>query len=226
MPKNHQGNAVQDFRGFPVDDFVSRGAAGCAQDGHRWCARRTDYHGGWGQNLKLECDPTGAEYNFQVRNVHIGSSDANLKCLLVTHEMRCDAHAGDASYRTNDDCRHCGDAYYVSVDNPWGYVCARRTDYHGGWGLNLAFNCNSLEDNVRTKRDVHIGSSHHNSKCVWGGSSNVICASYAGNSGYRRNNDPYGDSFEISTSGGNVCARRTDYSGGWGLDLQISCIDG
>jgi hypothetical protein len=73
---------------------------------------------------------------------------------------------------------------------------------------------------------VHIGSSGSNTRCVWGGSSNIICASYAGNSGYRRNNDPYGDSFEISTSGGNVCARRTDYYGGWGLDLQISCIDG
>lgn len=196
------------------------------QDGHRWCARRTDHGGGWGLNLQLECDPTGGSFGFQVRNIHMGSSGANMKCLLITHEMRCDAHTADSAYRTNDDCRHCGDSFYVSVDNPWGYVCARRTDYHGGWGLNLWFNCNSIQDNVRIKRDVHIGSSGSNTRCVWGGSSNIICASYAGNSGYRRNNDPYGDSFEISTSGGNVCARRTDYHGGWGLDLQISCIDG
>lgn len=198
----------------------------CPEDGHRWCARRTDHGGGWGLNLQLECDPTGGSFGFQVRNIHMGSSGANMKCLLITHEMRCDAHTADSAYRTNDDCRHCGDSFYVSVDNPWGYVCARRTDYHGGWGLNLWFNCNSIQDNVRIKRDVHIGSSGSNTRCVWGGSSNIICASYAGNSGYRRNNDPYGDSFEISTSGGNVCARRTDYYGGWGLDLQISCIDG
>ena len=195
------------------------------QDGHRWCARRTDHGGGWGLNLQLECDPTGGSFGFQVRNIHMGSSHANLKCLLVTHEMRCDAHTADSAYRTNDDCRNCGDSFYVTVDNPWGYVCARRTDFHGGWGLNLWFNCNSLQDNVRTRRDVHIGSSHSNSKCVWGGSTNVMCASYAANSGYRRNNDAHGDSFEITTNGGNVCARRTDHHAGWGLDLQISCID-
>lgn len=195
------------------------------QDGHRWCARRTDHGGGWGLNLQLECDPTGGSFGFQVRNIHMGSSDANMKCLLVTHEMSCEAHTADSAYRTNDDCRGCGDSFYVTVDNPWGYVCARRTDFHGGWGLNLWFNCNSLQDNVRTRRDVHIGSSHSNSKCVWGGSMNVMCASYAANTGYRRNNDAHGDSFEITTSGGTVCARRTDHHAGWGLDLQISCID-
>ena len=139
--------------------------------------------------------------------------------------MNCDAHAGNSAYRTNDDHRNAGDSFYINVDSPWGYVCARRTDHHGGWGLDLKFNCNSVQDNVRSKRDVHIGASHHNSKCVWSGSSSVKCASYAGNSGYRHNNNPYGDSFEITVSSGNVCARRTDYHGGWGMDLRISCMD-
>lgn len=104
----------------------------------------------------------------------MGSSEANVKCLLITHEMRCDAHTADSAYRTNDDCRHCGDSFFVSVDNPWGYVCARRTDSHGGWGLKLRFNCNSIQDNIRTRRDVHIGSSHHNTKCVWGGATSFV----------------------------------------------------
>ena len=194
------------------------------QSGHRWCARRTDHHGGWGMDLRLECDPTGQPFGFDVKNIHMGSSDANLKCILVTHSMTCDAHTADAAFRTNDDCRGCGDAFYVSVDSSWGYVCAKRTDFHGGWGLNLWFNCYSDADNVRHRQDVHVGSSHHNTKCVWVTSGTISCAAYAANSGYRRNNDPWGDSFEVTTSGGNVCVRRTDHGGGWGLDLQISCL--
>ena len=33
-----------------------------------------------------------------------------------------------------------------------------------------------------------------------------------------------GDTFDITTNGAEVCATRTDSSGGWGMHLEIACV--
>jgi len=70
------------------------------------------------------------------------------------------------------------------------------------------------------------GSNGQNSKCVYF-HRKVACASDAGNKGKRVNTDyaHANDAFEITTQGAEVCARRSDSTGGWGLNLQIDCID-
>ncbi|CAK9019827.1 Uncharacterized protein SCF082_LOCUS14676 [Durusdinium trenchii] len=189
----------------------------------RWCAYRTDHSGGWGQDLQLECDPTGGAQSYSVSTVHIGNSDSNLRCVLASHEYSCDAFAGDGHYRVNDDCRHCGDSFYISVND--GYVCADRTDYHGGWGLDLKISCKNYGF-VRETVEINMGSSGSNEKCIVAPKP-VMCASYAANRGYRRNNDNYGDAFSIRTydhGGFHVCTRRTDYHGGWGMHLKFTCV--
>ena len=82
-------------------------------------------------NLQLECEPNnGAPVDCTVRTVHIGHSYANTKCVLVPQTYECDANAGDDSNRVNDDCRNCGNRFFVSVNGGW--VCARRLDHHQG----------------------------------------------------------------------------------------------
>ncbi|CAE7659253.1 unnamed protein product [Symbiodinium necroappetens] len=214
--KNNAGD--KDLRmGFEVvnDDFWIYGS------GERICARRDDHHGGWGMNLQLECEPTnGAPVDYTVRTVHIGHSYANTKCVLVPQTYECDASAGDDANRVNDDCRNCGNRFFVSVNGGW--VCARRLDHHQGWGLNLQIHCKDFGVAREVVR-VNIGSSSHNSKCVTA-SKSVLCASWAGNHGMRLNTDGgWGDAFAITSSGSRVCARRTDQTGGWGMNLQIDC---
>jgi len=70
------------------------------------------------------------------------------------------------------------------------------------------------------------GSNGQNTKCV-PFHREVSCASDAGNKGNRVNTDypNANDAFEITTPGAEVCARRTDSSGSWGLNLQIVCVD-
>ena len=78
----------------------------------------------------LECEPTGVDSSYTVSTVHMGSSHTNVKCVLVTQTMECDEAAADDQNRVNDDCRNCGNRFFVSVDAGW--VCARRVDHHGG----------------------------------------------------------------------------------------------
>ena len=80
--------------------------------------------------------------------VHMGSSSMNRKCQLQPHDLRCDVDAGDSGKRLNPDCRHCGDNFDVTVDS-YGFVCAKRTDWHGGWGMDLRFECLNLEVDKR-----------------------------------------------------------------------------
>jgi len=70
---------------------------------------------------------------------------------------------------------------------------------------------------------VFIGNSDDNRKCVTA-SSLVDCADDAGHLGRRVNSHQAGDTFEITSAGDEVCARRTDSSGGWGMQLEIVCV--
>lgn len=69
---------------------------------------------------------------------------------------------------------------------------------------------------------VTIGSSSSNSRCVDHPVS-VVCEDDAGNKARRVNVHSAGDTFAITVTGGQVCAKRTDKSLGWGMNLQVSC---
>merc|ERR1711956_100882 len=73
-------------------------------------------------------------------------------------------------------------------------------------------------------KKITIGKSGRNKKCVSG--PGFRCEKNAGNKGKRVNKDYRNapDKFEISYSGGKVCAHRLDRPGhGWGMNLQIMC---
>merc|ERR1712008_573534 len=68
---------------------------------------------------------------------------------------------------------------------------------------------------------LHIGSSGSNKKCVK--APGVVCPSDAGDPGKRLNRDyrNAGDTFDITTIHGHICAKRKDRSHGWGMNLKI-----
>jgi len=74
---------------------------------------------------------------------------------------------------------------------------------------------------------VTIGASRGNKKCVW--MPNTICPDDAGNKGKRLNTDypDAKDTFDITHENqGDICARRTDSTNGWGMNLQLKCAPG
>lgn len=76
---------------------------------------------------------------------------------------------------------------------------------------------------------VQIGSSiRSNKKCVNVNNGGVVCAKDAGNRGKRLNKDyaNAGDTFDITGEPGKICAKRTDSSRGWGMNLKIGCARG
>lgn len=84
-----------------------------------------------------------------------------------------------------------------------------------------------VEAQVGTPAIVTIGQSLDSSrKCVHAAGP-VSCAANAGDRGVRVNADhrEAGDSFEITASGTEVCARRADADAPWGLNLQVSCME-
>jgi len=60
-------------------------------------------------------------------------------------------------------------------------------------------------------------------KCVTA-SVAVICADDAGHLGNRINTHQAGGTLEITVNGDEVCARRTDSGGGWGMHLEFPCV--
>lgn len=178
------------------------------------CTRRTDWRGGWGMDLAVACKRFDKLFNSA--EVHIGGSPHNRKCVLPLYDMSCDGYAGNSGFRTND--HGAGDSFEIFRHGKW--VCARRTDSGGGWGMDLKLKCRK---GVPTEiKEIDIGSSSANSKCVWVGATNT-CESFAGDSQYRLSAQQNGDSFYVWSSGYYACARRTDSSGGWGLNLRIRC---
>lgn len=74
---------------------------------------------------------------------HMCQSDAyNRKCVVVPEELSCAHDAGNMGKRLNMDWPSATDAFEITTPrgNPH-LVCARRTDYHGGWQLNLEVQC-------------------------------------------------------------------------------------
>ena len=73
---------------------------------------------------------------------------------------------------------------------------------------------------------ITVGSSEAVKKCVPkpSGLDGLVCAADAGNANKRTNQDVLGtDAFEITVGDSEVCARRTDFSGGWSMQLSFRC---
>lgn len=73
--------------------------------------------------------------------------------------------------------------------------------------------------------EVLIGRSGGNRRCV-NAPGPVNCAVASGNQGIRINSDHARarDAFEVAVEGRQVCARRLDSNGGWGMNLKIACV--
>jgi len=69
---------------------------------------------------------------------------------------------------------------------------------------------------------VFIDRSGTNTRCVTS-TVPVTCAADAGDLASRINSHPAGDRFDITVNGDQVCARRLDHGGGWGMHLRIAC---
>merc|ERR1719271_1869252 len=91
--------------------------------------------------------------------------------------------------------------------------------------MDLKIGCvESDEPPPPAKVDVSIGKSGPNKKCVEA-SVPVKCDVDAGDFGKRLNNHRARDTWEITTDGSQVCARRTDRRQGWGMQLKIGCVE-
>merc|ERR1719424_1804782 len=93
--------------------------------------------------------------------------------------------------------------------------------------MDLKIGCvESDEPAPPAKVDVLIGKSQGNKMCAQA-SVPVKCHVDAGNFGKRLNTDyrQARDTWEITTSGTEVCARRTDRNQGWGMWLKIGCVE-
>ena len=187
------------------------------RDGHV-CARRTDSHGGWGMHLEIECKGLLGPF----MDVHIGPgyTPAGYRCVLPTHQLECDADAGDVHKRLNPDPHHNTFAIWTSHTR---HICARRTDAPGGWGMDLKIQCQpgrKLWDTIV----VDIGASHSNEKCVAAPNDRVKCDYLAANAEYRKTATHYTDSYNVEHKGSQICVRRTDDPTlGWGAPIVIEC---
>jgi len=201
--------------GKRVNRHNARDTFSVSTDGDQVCVRRTDSGQGWGMRLEIECTEEVAP---DTVHVLIDRSNTNTKCVNAREPVICDADAGDLGNRINS--HGARDRFEITADG--ARVCARRLDSGGGWGMHLEVACRKVPpaDNV----NVLIDSSRTNTKCVTAPVP-VICAANAGDLGNRVNNHGARDTFEITTDGDQVCARRTDRNQGWGMHLQIACTE-
>lgn len=191
-------------------------------NGFEVCARRTDAAHGWGMNLQIQCQiPAPADLVY----VFIDRSEQNTKCVDTAEEVHCSIFAGDLNNRVNN--HPAGDRFHITTTP--NQVCATRVDSNVGWGMRLQVLCNAGPAPADlwapgSLAEIFIDRSDTNQRCV---SSEipapVVCAANAGDLGRRLNDHPAADTFEISVDGLQVCARRTDSDGGWGMRLRISC---
>ena len=164
-------------------------------------------------------------------NVLIDRSGSNSKCVAVSEPVTCDVDAGNLGKRINS--HRARDTFEITTNG--AQVCARRTDSPGnGWGMRLEVACRTggvvaappPPPPAPKAMNVLIDRSGSNSKCV-AVSEPVTCDVDAGNLGKRINSHRARDTFEITTNGAQVCARRTDSPGnGWGMRLEVACRTG
>lgn len=191
--------------------------------GHNWreghvCAERTDTFPPqpWDQDLTIFCNQ-----DVEFINILIDSSDTNVKQVdnPYPYPVVCAPDAGNLGNRVNTN--EAEDQFEIWTDRR--RVFARRLDSSGGWGMHLEIEC------MARPISVLIGGSDTNTKCVTP-ETRTRCCNDAGDLGFRVNTDEAGDTFEITSEWPNpqnvqVCARRTDSDGGWGMPLEIMCME-
>jgi len=84
--------------------------------------------------------------------------------------------------------------------------------------------CNQRSFAIKAQT-VRIGNSRGNKKCV-NVNTPLRCSKTAGDRNRRANtNSKANDRFDITYDGRQVCAKRLDSGGGWGMDLRVTCAE-
>lgn len=99
--------------------------------GGQLCVERLDYKHLWGLDLVLKCIKADSE---RFQQVYIGSSPTSRKCVPQTSPVTCEDDAAQAG-RTDPH----PDTFRVYHSS--GQICAKRTDAHSHWGVNLVLYC-------------------------------------------------------------------------------------
>ena len=182
------------------------------------CARRTDKNAGWGMDLQIQCKQRKQLWGKM--KVQIGSSHHNERCVPEPSKyVRCDDLVANREYRFTRTEK--GDSFFVEQRD--GHVCARRTDHHEGWGMNLEVECKVVQG-LKVQRigpskrsDYRCAMVTHALECDWD----------AGNPYRRPFGTHYGDRFIVWISHTkHLCARRYDVVAGWGMNLRVECKEG
>jgi len=130
------------------------------------------------------------------------------KCIMHSKAVICEAHAADMREDSNND------RFRVYQKSP-REVCVERTDTHGAWAMDLHFLCPAAE-----MEEVKFGANYGPDETVCVRPSvPVFCDADAAN----MRKDPHNDTFEIFTRDDEICAKRTDIPGSWGLQLSVLC---
>lgn len=213
-------------------------------EGTNVCVKRTDQIAGWTDDLVIECQTQASYQASQVTPTYatdataatssgsgttgftggytlvtIGNTLAegkSTKCVAAEPNVHCDNSAEQVG-RTGE-YQDKFNIYY----NDNHQICAHRTDANAPWGLNLVLKCkNTVPAAEAGYQHVTIGNSlqeNSDHKCV-ADPGNVDCSDHAevGRTG------KYQDTFEITQSNNQICAKRTDAAAAWGLNLIIKC---
>jgi len=189
------------------------------------CAHRVDHEGGWGLDLSLFCsiNPTSLGEGVRVAIGNTLYTHATRKCVDAPPNVVCDNSAAQIG-RTGQ----WKDTFDINMVD--GQVCVHRTDRPTSWGLDLVLQCRRGNPQVHeaTFTDITIGSTldtHSSEKCV-ADPGNVLCDNNAQQVG---RDGRWKDKFNIFHKGAGynkqICARRIDSDGPWGLNLVLRCKD-
>mmetsp|Transcript_77843 Transcript_77843/g.137257 ORF Transcript_77843/g.137257 Transcript_77843/m.137257 type:complete len:377 (+) Transcript_77843:57-1187(+) len=199
------------------------------------CVQRTDVNQGWDMNLVIRCSngqapspapaaggptpaPAPVDPNQGYTTLSIGNTletKKSTKCVGAPTNVHCDDTAEQVG-RTGEYT----DRFHIYHQG--NQICAHRVDHDAEWGLNLVLKCKNTVSDGKHYKTVTIGntlSNHANVKCV-PDPGDVVCddsAEQVGRTG------KYPDKFSIYHEANKICARRTDSTGDWGLNLVLKC---
>jgi len=180
------------------------------------------------------------------RELLIGPNKDKLEKVCAKDEfgLLCDKDSGDPEKRLNDrEKKNYKDKFEIFRSG--NKICAKRIDGGSrGWGMELKIEClkgppTPVPTPVPTppptpmpagmvRKELRIGANDRNKPkvCVKAPIS-WRCAKDSGDKGKRINDrNRYDDKFDITRSGNEICAKRTDSGGpGWGMHLTIECME-
>ncbi|CAJ1358088.1 unnamed protein product [Effrenium voratum] len=152
----------------------------------------------------------------ELTEVIIGSSyEIGHKCVKPAGAVHCPSRLSGIGHLPDEF-----DIYQL----PSGEVCAKRTDYHGGWSVHVRVKCRKASDwegaGGGEHLQVDIGTNPDSAlKCV-ADPGHVDCDDTVEQIG---RTGEWPDKFHIYHEGAQICARRVDHDGGWGLNLILQC---